>query len=189
MSKVFDDPPMGVRKCILSTNVAETSITIDGIRFVCDSGREKEMGVERESNVQSLQEKWISRASANQRKGRAGRTGPGLCFRLYSEVTNANDSAKYPINMSQERYEKLRPFPVPEIHRISLSAVVLEIKSLDDSIYRLSYKGAIMKFPFLDPPEEERLRHAVQLLENVSALNSSSDLFFNPSAFPDWRFG
>ena len=116
-------PPDGVRKCVLSTNIAETSVTIDGIRwpypspyrtpglpprslnlflrflwwllvnvsflmahsFVADSGKVKEMGYETESGVHSLQEYWISKASANQRKGRAGRTGPGHCFRLYSQ--------------------------------------------------------------------------------------------------------
>lgn len=75
--RVFDVAEDGVRKCILSTNIAETSVTIDGIRFVVDSGRSKEMLHDSGSGVGSLQEGWVSRASADQRKGRAGRTGPG----------------------------------------------------------------------------------------------------------------
>lgn len=75
--RVFDVAEAGVRKVILSTNIAETSVTIDGIRFVVDSGRCKEMLYDAGGQVGSLQEGWVSRASAEQRKGRAGRTGPG----------------------------------------------------------------------------------------------------------------
>jgi HrpA-like RNA helicase len=70
-----------VRKCIVSTNIAETSITIDGIRFVADSGKVKEMSYDPICKMQKLKEFWISKASAEQRKGRAGRTGPGVCYR------------------------------------------------------------------------------------------------------------
>ena len=73
--RVFDSPPEGVRKLIVSTNIAETSVTIDGVRFVIDSGLGKEMVFDAESGVRSLQTAWISKASAEQRKGRAGRTG------------------------------------------------------------------------------------------------------------------
>ena len=79
--KVFDYPPEGVRKCIVSTNIAETSVTIDGVRFVVDSGKAKEMHFDPVCKMSRLKEFWISRASAEQRKGRAGRTGPGVCFR------------------------------------------------------------------------------------------------------------
>lgn len=79
--KVFGYSPDGVRKCIVSTNIAETSITIDGIRFVADSGKVKEMSYDPLCKMQRLKEFWISKASAEQRKGRAGRTGPGVCFR------------------------------------------------------------------------------------------------------------
>jgi HrpA-like RNA helicase len=73
--RVFDVAPDGVRKCILSTNIAETSVTIDGVRFVVDSGRAKEMVHDGVTGMASLQECWISQASARQRMGRAGRTG------------------------------------------------------------------------------------------------------------------
>ena len=82
--QVFGYPPDGVRKCIVSTNIAETSITIDGIRFVADSGKVKEMSYDSTCKMQRLKEFWISKASAEQRKGRAGRTGPGICYRSVS---------------------------------------------------------------------------------------------------------
>lgn len=85
--KVFDYPPEGVRKCIVSSNIAETSITIDGVRFVVDSGKVKEMQHDPVCKMQRLKEFWISQASAEQRKGRSGRTGPGVCFR-YETLEN-----------------------------------------------------------------------------------------------------
>ena len=98
--RMFDRAPEGVRKIIISTNIAETSVTIDGIRFVVDSGRAKEMVAT--GGISSLQEGWISKASADQRKGRAGRTGPGRCYRMYSE----------------RDFEGFRAFNLPEIQRI-----------------------------------------------------------------------
>ncbi|KTG34366.1 hypothetical protein cypCar_00012398, partial [Cyprinus carpio] len=75
---VFDIAPPGVRKCIIPTNIAETSVTIEGVLFVVDSGKVKEMSFDPKAKMQRLQEFWISRASSEQRKGRAGRTGPPL---------------------------------------------------------------------------------------------------------------
>ncbi|KAA0189644.1 putative ATP-dependent RNA helicase DHX34 [Fasciolopsis buskii] len=83
--KVFHIAPDGVRKCVLSTNISETSLTIDGIRFVADSGKVKELSWDSSARLRRLKEFPISKASANQRKGRAGRTGPGVCFRFYSQ--------------------------------------------------------------------------------------------------------
>ncbi|XP_006796782.1 probable ATP-dependent RNA helicase DHX34, partial [Neolamprologus brichardi] len=108
--KVFDIAPPGVRKCIISTNIAETSVTIDGVRFVVDSGKVKEMSFDPKAKMQRLQEFWISRASSEQRKGRAGRTGPGVCYRLYSESD----------------YNAFAPYPVPEIHRVALDSLILQ---------------------------------------------------------------
>lgn len=123
--KVFNPVEEGVRKCIISTNIAETAVTINGIRFVIDSGahllffvsrgwsnstlsgKVKEMGYDAETKMSSLQSYWISRASAEQRKGRAGRTGPGVCYRLYSQEIHAN----------------LLPYSIPEIQRIPLESV------------------------------------------------------------------
>ncbi|CAK9038999.1 unnamed protein product [Durusdinium trenchii] len=83
--KVFGIAPQGVHKVVVATNIAETSVTIDGIRFVVDSGRMRGLDVDAASAVRHLSERWVSRAGAAQRAGRAGRTGPGRCFRLYSE--------------------------------------------------------------------------------------------------------
>ncbi|GAX84032.1 hypothetical protein CEUSTIGMA_g11456.t1 [Chlamydomonas eustigma] len=152
--KVFDTVPDGVRKCIISTNIAETSVTIDGVRFVVDSGRAKEMIHDVASGAGSLQEGWISRASADQRKGRAGRTGPGKCYRMYSE----------------SEFEGFRPFSLPEVQRIRLESVVLQIKAL---------AGSYMdprQFGFIDPPTEDGLEAAVIALKQSGALTHNEEL-------------
>ncbi|CAM9176369.1 unnamed protein product [Choristocarpus tenellus] len=146
--QVFDVAPTGMRKCVLSTNIAETSVTIDGIRFVADSGKAKEMSWDPRSGVRSLQEFWVSRASAEQRKGRAGRTGPGTCFRLYTPAT----------------FDRLPPFAEPEIRRCPLEGLVLQMKSLGMRDPRL--------FPYLSPPPPENLRSALASL----ALLGCTDL-------------
>ncbi|XP_040511041.1 probable ATP-dependent RNA helicase DHX34 isoform X2 [Gallus gallus] len=150
--KVFDVPPPGVRKCILATNIAETSVTIDGVRFVLDSGKVKEMSYDPQCKLQRLQEFWISRASAEQRKGRAGRTGPGLCFRLYSESD----------------LEAFAPYPVPEIQRVALDSVVLLLKSMG--------LGDPRSFPFLDPPSPSSLESALRYLHAQGALDDTEEL-------------
>ncbi|NXF55985.1 DHX34 helicase, partial [Oceanites oceanicus] len=178
--KVFDVPPPGVRKCILSTNIAETSVTIDGVRFVLDSGKNppgvplcwvgklppscpalsfsfppgkvKEMSYDPQGKLQRLQEFWISRASAEQRKGRAGRTGPGVCYRLYAESD----------------YDAFSPYPVPEIQRVALDALVLQLKSMG--------LGDPRTFPFLEPPPSSSLETAVRYLRDQGALDEAEDL-------------
>ncbi|GFR53029.1 hypothetical protein Agub_g15721, partial [Astrephomene gubernaculifera] len=152
--KVFDVAPEGVRKAIISTNIAETSLTIDGVRFVADSGRAKEMIHDVASGGGSLQEGWISRASADQRKGRAGRTGPGTCYRLYSEA----------------QYNDMRAFSAPEIARVRLEAVVLGIKAM---------AGNAMDprvFGFIDPPPPDRLEASITTLKQIGALSPSEAL-------------
>ncbi|KAI6050325.1 probable ATP-dependent RNA helicase DHX34 [Marmota monax] len=150
--KVFDVAPSGVRKCILSTNIAETSVTIDGIRFVVDSGKVKEMSYDPQAKLQRLQEFWISQASAEQRKGRAGRTGPGVCFRLYAESD----------------YDGFAPYPVPEIRRVALDALVLQMKSMG--------VGDPRTFPFIEPPPPASLETAILYLRDQGALDSSEAL-------------
>ncbi|XP_037372755.1 probable ATP-dependent RNA helicase DHX34 [Talpa occidentalis] len=150
--KVFDVAPPGVRKCILSTNIAETSVTIDGIRFVVDSGKVKEMSYDPQAKLQRLQEFWISQASAEQRKGRAGRTGPGVCFRLYAESD----------------YDAFAPYPVPEIRRVALDALVLQMKSMS--------VGDPRTFPFIEPPPPASLETAILYLRDQGALDSSEAL-------------
>ncbi|CAN0145509.1 unnamed protein product, partial [Ectocarpus fasciculatus] len=148
--KVFDASPLGTRKMILATNIAETSVTIDGVRFVCDSGKAKEMSWDPASGVRQAQAFWVSRASAEQRKGRAGRTGPGVCFRLYARST----------------FDRLPPFAEPEIRRCPLEGLVLQMKSLglDDPRY----------FPYLSPPPPENLRAALESLALLGATDAAS---------------
>ncbi|XP_066540276.1 probable ATP-dependent RNA helicase DHX34 [Hoplias malabaricus] len=150
--KVFDIAPPGVRKCIISTNIAETSVTIDGVRFVVDSGKVKEMSFDPKAKMQRLQEFWISRASSEQRKGRAGRTGPGVCYRLYAESD----------------YEAFAPYPVPEIHRVALDSLVLQMKSMG--------LGDPLSFPFIDPPPASSIQTAVTYLKEQGALDVRGEL-------------
>ncbi|CAL8351940.1 unnamed protein product [Lota lota] len=150
--KVFDISPPGVRKCIISTNIAETSVTIDGVRFVVDSGKVKEMSFDPKAKMQRLQEFWISRASAEQRKGRAGRTGPGVCYRLYAESD----------------YDAFAPYPVPEIHRVALDSLVLQMKSMG--------LGDPRSFVFIDPPPASSIQTAVTYLREQGALDSRGEL-------------
>ncbi|XP_060929215.1 probable ATP-dependent RNA helicase DHX34 [Limanda limanda] len=150
--KVFDISPPGVRKCIISTNIAETSVTIDGVRFVVDSGKVKEMSFDPKAKMQRLQEFWISRASSEQRKGRAGRTGPGVCYRLYAESD----------------YDAFAPYPVPEIHRVALDSLILQMKSMS--------LGDPLSFVFIDPPPAASIQTAVTYLKEQGALDGSGEL-------------
>ncbi|KAM9319044.1 putative ATP-dependent RNA helicase DHX34 [Pholidichthys leucotaenia] len=150
--KVFDIAPPGVRKCIISTNIAETSVTIDGVRFVVDSGKVKEMSFDPKAKMQRLQEFWISRASSEQRKGRAGRTGPGVCYRLYAESD----------------YNAFAPYPVPEIHRVALDSLILQMKSMS--------LGDPLSFTFIDPPPTASIQTAVIYLKEQGALDSRGEL-------------
>lgn len=147
--KIFDYAPEGIRKCIVSTNIAETSVTIDGIRFVVDAGKVKEMSYDPQRRMQRLQEFWISKASAEQRKGRAGRTGPGACFRMYDE----------------SEYEAFDDYSVPEIQRVPLDSLVLQMISMGLPDAR--------KFPFIEPPSLESLENAlVSLIEHGALYNN-----------------
>ncbi|CAH1637402.1 unnamed protein product [Spodoptera littoralis] len=150
--KVFDYPPEGVRKCIVSTNIAETSVTIDGIRFVVDSGKVKEMSYDSTTKMQRLKEFWISKASADQRKGRAGRTGPGVCYRIYS----------------QEQFNDMDDFSTPEVSRVPLASLLLLMSSLGVSDVR--------RFPFLDTPPEDAVENALLELKQHGALTSNEKL-------------
>ncbi|KAG7163889.1 probable ATP-dependent RNA helicase DHX34 [Homarus americanus] len=150
--KVFDVPPEGIRKCIVSTNIAETSITIDGVRFVVDSGKVKEMSYDVQSKMRKLKEFWISQASAEQRKGRAGRTGPGTCFRLYSE----------------QEYASFSQYSTPELQRVPLDSLVLQMISMGLPNIRL--------FPFIEPPAPESLDNALHALKAQAAITEVEGL-------------
>ena len=89
--RVFEPPPEGTRLCVIATNVAETSVTIPGVRYVVDCGKSKERKYDVETGVQTFEVDWTSQASAGQRTGRAGRTGPGHCYRLFSSAVFDNE--------------------------------------------------------------------------------------------------
>jgi ATP-dependent RNA helicase DHX37/DHR1 len=151
--RVFEPTPEGTRQIILATNVAETSITIPGTRFVFDCGRSKERKFDRETGIQSYEIGWISKASASQRAGRAGRTGPGHCYRLYS-------SAVYERDFSQ--------FADPELLRMPIEGVVLQLKSMN-----LQH---VINFPFPTPPQRQSLVKAEKLLTYLSALSPTGQV-------------
>lgn len=162
--KVFQNPPEGSRLCIIATNVAETSLTIPGIRYVVDSGRSKERHFNEETGVQSFEIDWISKASADQRAGRAGRTGPGHCYRLFSSAI----------------YESYFPqFSKPEILRMPVESIVLSMKSMGID--------QIVNFPFPTPPDRIALSKAERLLTILGALdkdNNVTDLGRTMAVFP-----
>lgn len=147
--KVFNVAPEGVRKCILSTNIAETSLTIDGIRFVIDSGKVKEMTYDSRYRMSKLTEVWISKASAVQRAGRAGRSGPGFCFRLYTP----------------KDFEALADFSQPEIRRVSLESLLLSMISMGSNDVR--------RFPFIEAPDIEHVENTLKYLIEHGALHEN----------------
>ncbi|MCL7038028.1 hypothetical protein MKW94_024499, partial [Papaver nudicaule] len=152
-SKIFEPTPEGARKVVLATNIAETSLTIDGIKYVIDPGFVKMKSYNPRTGMESLLINPISKASANQRAGRSGRTGPGKCYRLYTAYNYLND---------------LEDNTVPEIQRTNLSNVVLTLKSL--GIHDL------LNFDFMDPPPTEALLKALESLFALNALNSVGEL-------------
>lgn len=141
------------RKVVVSTNIAETSLTIDGVVFVIDPGFAKQKVYNPRIRVESLLVSPISKASAQQRAGRAGRTRPGKCFRLYTEKAFKNE-------MQENTY--------PEILRSNLGTVVLQLKKLgiDDLVH----------FDFMDPPAPETLMRALELLNYLAALDDDGNL-------------
>ncbi|KAI5258896.1 P-loop containing nucleoside triphosphate hydrolase protein [Aureobasidium subglaciale] len=147
--KVFEEPPAGSRLIVLATNVAETSLTIPGIRYVFDCGRSKEKKYEASTGVQTFEIDFISKASAAQRAGRAGRTGPGHCYRLYSSAVYERDFEEYAI---------------PEILRSPIEGVVLSLKSMDIQ--------TVVNFPFPTPPDRKALAKAEKLLTFLGAIDA-----------------
>ncbi|RDW83894.1 ATP-dependent RNA helicase ECM16 [Aspergillus mulundensis] len=151
--RVFEPPPAGSRLIVLATNVAETSLTIPGVRYVFDCGRAKEKQYDLETGVQKFQIDWISKASANQRAGRAGRTGPGHCYRLYSSAIYEGEFGEY---------------TDPEILRTPIEGVVLQMKSMG--------LHNVINFPFPTPPSRQGLAKAEKLLKNLGALSADGKI-------------
>ena len=150
--RAFEPAPPGVRKVVLATNIAETSLTINGIRYVVDTGLTKRRVYHPRSGVDELVVAPIAVSQATQRAGRAGREAPGKCFRLYCE----------------DAMRSLEPHVTPELLRTNLSGVVLQLKAMgvDD----------ILSFPFIDPPPREALVRSLELLYALGALGGDGRL-------------
>ena len=149
---VFEPAPENHRKVIFSTNIAEASVTIDGIAYVIDPGFVKLRAYNPTTGIETLTATSISKASATQRAGRAGRTKPGKCYRLYTEAD----------------FDKLPSVTVPEIQRSNLAPIILQLKALGiDNIAR---------FDFLTPPPAELIIRALELLYSLGALDDYAKL-------------
>jgi ATP-dependent helicase HrpA len=144
--RVFSSHPQTTRRVVLATNVAETSLTVPGIRYVVDTGVARISRYSMKTKVQRLPIEAISQASAQQRSGRCGRLEAGVAIRLYSE----------------EDYESRPEFTDPEILRTNLASVILQMTSLG--------LGDIARFPFVEPPDRRQVTAGVQLLEELGAL-------------------
>lgn len=148
-SRIFDPAPPGSRKVVIATNIAETSITIDGIYYVVDPGFVKQNKWDAKLGMDSLVVVPISQAAARQRAGRAGRTGPGKCYRLYTEAAYRNE---------------MLPNTIPEIQLLNLSMTVLMLKAMGIN--------DLLHFDFMDPPPEANM---IQALEQLYALQALDD--------------
>ncbi|KAJ2859454.1 DEAH-box ATP-dependent RNA helicase prp22 [Coemansia aciculifera] len=148
-SRIFDPAPPGSRKIVISTNISETSVTIDGIYYVIDPGFVKQNTYDSKSGLDQLIVTPISQAQAKQRSGRAGRTGPGKCYRLYTDSAFQNE---------------MLPNSVPEIQRVNLASTVLQLKAMGIN--------DLIGFDFMDPPPVQILIAALELLHSLGALDN-----------------
>lgn len=149
-ARVFEPPPEGTRLCVVATNVAETSLTIPNIKYVIDSGRQKTRIYDKVTGVSAYVVTYSSKASAQQRAGRAGRTGPGHCYNLYSSAVYNDD---------------FQEFSVPEIQK----------KPVDDLMLQMKCMGIdrVVNFPFPSPPDEVQLKVAERKLQLLGALEET----------------
>ncbi|KAK4740295.1 hypothetical protein R3W88_003992 [Solanum pinnatisectum] len=147
-SRIFDPAPPGKRKVVVATNIAEASLTIDGIYYVIDPGFAKQNVYNPKQGLDSLVITPISQASAKQRAGRAGRTGPGKCYRLYTESAF---------------HSEMSPTAVPEIQRINLGNTVIMMKAMGIN--------DLLSFDFMDPPTPQALISAMEQLYTLGALD------------------
>ncbi|KAL6479481.1 hypothetical protein MHYP_G00129140 [Metynnis hypsauchen] len=153
-TQVFKRPPPGVRKIVIATNIAETSITIDDVVYVIDGGKIKETHFDTQNNISTMTAEWVSLANAKQRKGRAGRVSPGKCYHLYNSL----------------RASLLDSYQLPEIQRTPLEELCLQIKILK--------LGPIASFlrKSLDPPSDRAIELAITHLMDLNALDHNEEL-------------
>ena len=161
----FEPAPSGMRKVILSTNIAETSVTLNGVRYVVDTGKVKVRSYSSatsenndgstKNSVETLATIDISKAQAKQRTGRAGREGPGECYRLYTE----------------EAYNQLIDQPVPEIQRVSLASIILQLLAMGMN------GKEVLTFPWLESPSAIGLRRSLILLRDLGAIANIEKLY------------
>jgi ATP-dependent helicase HrpA len=151
--RIFERAPTGGpgRRIVLATNVAETSLTVPGVRYVVDTGSARISRYSRRLKVQRLPIEAVSQASANQRAGRCGRVAPGVCIRLYSE----------------EDFHARPEFTDPEILRTNLASVILQMTAIG--------LGDVARFPFVEPPDRHAIRDGYGLLDELAALESPID--------------
>ncbi|XP_071999076.1 ATP-dependent DNA/RNA helicase DHX36 isoform X2 [Engystomops pustulosus] len=153
-TQVFKTPPPGVRKIVIATNIAETSITIDDVVHVIDGGKLKETNYDTQNKIRTMTAEWVSHANAKQRKGRAGRVKPGYCYHLYNKL----------------RESLLDDYQLPEIVRTPLEELCLQIKILK--------LGGIASFlqKVMDPPKREAIILAITHLQEMNALDKREEL-------------
>ncbi|EGN96603.1 hypothetical protein SERLA73DRAFT_111238 [Serpula lacrymans var. lacrymans S7.3] len=147
-SRVFEPTPPGARKVVIATNVAETSLTIPGIYYVIDPGFSKQNAYDPRLGMDSLVVMPISQAQARQRSGRAGRTGPGKCYRLFTEAAYRNE---------------MLPTSIPDIQRTNLAHTILMLKAMGIN--------DLLSFDFMDPPPAQTMLTALEALYALSALD------------------
>ncbi|KAG9439976.1 hypothetical protein H6P81_020141 [Aristolochia fimbriata] len=152
--EIFDRPPSNLRKIVVATNIAESSITIDDVVHVVDCGKAKETSYDALNKLACLLPSWISKASAHQRRGRAGRVQAGVCYRLYPKLI----------------YDAMPQYQLPEILRTPLQELCLHIKSLQ--------LGKIAPFlaKALQPPDSQSVQNAIELLKTIGALDDVEEL-------------
>lgn len=147
-TRIFEPAPPGSRKVVIATNIAETSLTIDGIYYVVDPGFVKQKVYNSKSGMDALVVTPISQAQAKQRSGRAGRTGPGKCYRLYTE---------------RAYRDEMLPTAVPEIQRTNLTSTILSLKAMGIN--------DLLAFDFMDPPPMETMITAMEQLHSLGSLD------------------
>ncbi|XP_041423235.1 ATP-dependent RNA helicase DHX30 isoform X2 [Xenopus laevis] len=152
---IFQRPPPGVRKIVLATNIAETSVTIDDIVHVVDCGRQKEQRYDLRTKVSCLETSWVSKSNVTQRRGRAGRCQPGFSYHLFT----------------REQHQSMASFQVPEILRTPLESLVLQAKVHVPEMTAVEFLSQA-----LESPDPQAIADAVQLLQEIRVLDSDEQL-------------